>query len=168
VSVYLKLSLPMLQLFWMSHCYCCCCSFRFFLHSPGNDKPSTKMTFETDRRELDRSLKKKLRFFWSNFEFLFFFAAAAALQLVLNSTSIKFQLFFLQLIKIKSVARTIARARKKRMKNETLERRIKIHQQLLGTRLIARPVAENCWSFLIIKKLCLYQFLAALFAVSSS
>ena len=34
-----------------------------FLHSPGNDKPSTKMTFETDRRELDCSLKKKLRFF---------------------------------------------------------------------------------------------------------
>ncbi len=53
------------------------------------------------------------------------------------------------------------------MKNETLERRIKIHQQLLGTRLIARPVAENCWSFLIIKKLCLNQFLAALFALSS-
>jgi hypothetical protein len=44
------------------------------------------------------------------------------------------------------------------MKNETLERRIKIHQQLLGTRLIARPVAENCWSFLIIKKLCLNHF----------
>jgi hypothetical protein len=34
-----------------------------FLHSPGNVKPSTKMTFETDRRELDWSLKKKLRFF---------------------------------------------------------------------------------------------------------
>ncbi len=133
-----------------------------FLHSPGNDKPSTKMTFETDRWELDCSFKNSdfsdqlLSFYFSSLLLLFWIRLLSSFN------------FFLQLIKIKSVARTIARARKKRMKNETLERRIKIHQQLLGTRLIARPVAENCWSFLIIKKLCLNQFLAALFALSSS